>query len=168
MHRVVVPSRFGDFAIEGDRWAVTRLVLPGQGEEWKAARHRPDPVPACLHDAQVQLTDYLGGGRSGFDLPLRARGTAFQHQVWAGLAAVGYGQTVSYAEMAATINRPTAARAVGRAVGANPLPVFVPCHRVVAAGGGLGGYAGGRDLKAALLDLESGGARAGRRVAAVS
>lgn len=162
--RVVTPSRFGDFVIEGDRWAVTRVVLPGRLREDGAASSRPDRVPACLHDAHGQLSDYLQGRRESFDLPVRREGTPFQEQVWDQLEAIGFGETVTYSELGTAIGRPAGARAVGQALGANPLPVLLPCHRVVASGGPLGGYAGGPELKAALLELESGAAGGGRRL----
>ncbi|MFN3763308.1 MAG: methylated-DNA--[protein]-cysteine S-methyltransferase, partial [Anaerolineae bacterium] len=89
-----------------------------------------------------------------FDLPLDLRGTPFQRRVWEELRRVPYGQTVAYGELARRVGRPGAARAVGRAVGANPVPIIVPCHRVVGADGSLVGYGGGLEIKAALLRLE--------------
>jgi O-6-methylguanine DNA methyltransferase len=101
-----------------------------------------------------QILDYLEGKRSSFDLALDLRGTDFQRRVWEALLAIPYGQTRTYADVARTIREPTAVRAVGMANGANPCAIVVPCHRVVAAGGKLGGYGGGLPLKRHLLALE--------------
>jgi methylated-DNA-[protein]-cysteine S-methyltransferase len=150
---VAVPSALGGFLVEGDQQAVTRVVLPGQ--RGSAALLPAGEVPACLQDAARQLTEFLAGERADFDVFVRSCGTAFQELVWARLASIGYGETITYAELAAAVGHPAAARAVGQAVGANPLPVLVPCHRVVGSDGKLGGYAGGRDLKSSLLGLEA-------------
>lgn len=101
-----------------------------------------------------QILDYLEGKRSAFDLPLDLRGTDFQRRVWGALLAIPYGQTRTYADVARTIREPAAVRAVGTANGANPCAIVVPCHRVVATGGKLGGYGGGLPLKRRLLALE--------------
>ena len=109
---------------------------------------------SLLHEAQAQLTDYFAGRRTAFDLPLDLRGTDFQRAVWEALLAIPYGETRSYGDIAAAIGRPRAARPVGQAVGANPVGVIVPCHRVIGSDGRLTGYGGGLDLKRALLRLE--------------
>jgi methylated-DNA-[protein]-cysteine S-methyltransferase len=114
-----------------------------------------DPL---LLDAADQLRAYFAGGLREFDLPLAPHGTAFQRRVWAAVLAIPYGRTASYTEIAVEVCSPAARRAVGAANGRNPLPVIVPCHRVIGATGGLTGYGGGLDRKRALLDLE---ARAG-------
>jgi methylated-DNA-[protein]-cysteine S-methyltransferase len=101
-----------------------------------------------------QIREYLEGKRTDFDLPLDLRGTAFQLAVWAILREIPYGETRSYAEVARMVGRPSAVRAVGAANGANPLALVIPCHRVIASDGRLGGYAGGLDLKARLLAME--------------
>jgi O-6-methylguanine DNA methyltransferase len=101
-----------------------------------------------------QVCEYLAGKRRDFDLHLDVRGTEFQRTVWDELCRIPFGVTRSYAEVAREIGRPTAVRAVGTANGANPLPLVVPCHRVVATGGKLGGYGGGLDLKRRLLAME--------------
>jgi O-6-methylguanine DNA methyltransferase len=101
-----------------------------------------------------QILDYLEGKRSAFELSLDLRGTEFQRRVWEALLAIPYGQTRSYADVARTIREPAAVRAVGTANGANPCAIVVPCHRVVATGGKLGGYGGGLPLKRRLLALE--------------
>jgi O-6-methylguanine DNA methyltransferase len=101
-----------------------------------------------------QVLEYLDGKRSEFALPLDLRGTEFQRRVWDALLEIPYGQTRSYAEVARAIGEPAAVRAVGSANGANPCALVVPCHRVVASGGKLGGYGGGLPLKRRLLALE--------------
>jgi methylated-DNA-[protein]-cysteine S-methyltransferase len=103
----------------------------------------------------TQLREYFAGERTAFDLPLNARGNAFEQRVWAELARIPYGETASYAEIARRIGRPGAARAVGHANGRNPIAIVVPCHRVIGSDGSLTGYAGGLDAKRALLALEA-------------
>jgi O-6-methylguanine DNA methyltransferase len=104
--------------------------------------------------ALAELEAYLCGRLQAFGTPMELRGTPFQRNVWVKVAAIPYGTTVTYGDIAASVGRPKAVRAVGVANGANPLPVFVPCHRVVGADGGLRGYGGGLELKSALLQLE--------------
>ncbi|EFQ83559.1 6-O-methylguanine DNA methyltransferase, DNA binding domain protein [Aeromicrobium marinum DSM 15272] len=114
-----------------------------------------DPV---LDDAERQLTEYFAGERTGFDLPLAQDGTEFQRKVWSELQTIGYGQTATYGEIARRLGYTAGiSRAVGAANGANPLPVVVPCHRVIGADGTLTGYAGGVERKRILLSLEQPG-----------
>jgi methylated-DNA-[protein]-cysteine S-methyltransferase len=101
-----------------------------------------------------QLQQYFDGERRSFDLPLGAQGTAFQQSVWRELQCIPYGQTISYGELARRIGKPLASRAVGLANGANPLPIIVPCHRVIGADGSLTGFGGGLPIKRQLLALE--------------
>lgn len=115
----------------------------------------PPPQDVALRAAE-QLDAYLAGERADFDLPLAPDGSDFELAVWQRLCAIQYGDTVSYGELAAELGRPGAARAVGRANGRNPLWIVIPCHRVIGADGSLTGYAGGTDVKRALLELESG------------
>ncbi len=107
-----------------------------------------------LEQARRQLAEYFAGDRTGFELPLRARGTGFQERVWAALAGIPYGRTRSYREIAAAIGRPESVRAVGAANGRNQLPIVVPCHRVIGADGSLTGYGGGIATKRWLLRHE--------------
>ena len=111
-----------------------------------------------LWRVEAQLSEYFAGTRDGFDLPIDMPGSPFQERVWAELQQIPYGQTVSYRALAERVDAGAAFRAVGRANGSNRLALIVPCHRVVAAHGGLGGYGGGLEAKRWLLDLE---ARAG-------
>ena len=124
--------------------------------------HKPFPtydlgplVDDALPAASAQLTEYFDGGRLSFDLPLAPVGTAFQHSVWDLIAAIPFGETRTYGELATALGRPSGARAVGTATGRNPISIVVPCHRVVGATGTLTGYAGGVERKAFLLDHES-------------
>jgi methylated-DNA-[protein]-cysteine S-methyltransferase len=132
------------------------------GVWFEGQRHLPDhsnwPEQAdhpVLRQAQVQLAEYFAGDRSSFDLPLDLQGgTAFQRSVWDALLAIPRGGTTSYGILSRSIGQPAAVRAVGAAVGRNPLSIVVPCHRVVGADGSLTGYAGGLERKTALLRLE--------------
>ena len=112
------------------------------------------PETALHKKAFSQLTEYFSGKRESFDLPLELRGTDFQKQVWRELMTIPYGNTASYGEIARRIGRPKACRAVGGANHNNHLLIVVPCHRVIAADGSLGGFGCGLDIKAQLLDLE--------------
>lgn len=118
------------------------------GADWQAAPH------PLLDEAGRQLAEYFAGQRRQFDLPLAPRGTAFQLEVWQALAVIPYGQTWSYAQLAAHVGRPMAFRAVGGANGRNPLPIVLPCHRVIGADGSLTGFGGGLPIKQFLLSLE--------------
>lgn len=133
-------------ALVWDKQALKRIGVPS----WKEG-----PTCALLEKAERQLLEYLEGKRSRFDLPLEFQGTAFQKRVWAELGKIPYGRTWSYQELARRVGSPKAVRAVGSANGKNPVCIFVPCHRVVRATGKMGGYTGGIDKKAFLLDLEA-------------
>jgi methylated-DNA-[protein]-cysteine S-methyltransferase len=109
---------------------------------------------ALLARTRAQLGEYFAGRRTGFDLPLGPRGTEFQRKVWTTLAGIPYGETISYAQLAARVGKPTAMRAVGAANGRNPLPIMLPCHRVIGADGSLTGFGGGLPTKQFLLQLE--------------
>ena len=110
---------------------------------------------AILGRTREQLDEYFAGTRSQFDLPLDLAGTDFQRSVWKGLCAIGFGETISYGELARRIGNPKAVRAVGLANGRNPVSIVVPCHRVIGADGSMTGYGGGLDRKRYLLALES-------------
>jgi methylated-DNA-[protein]-cysteine S-methyltransferase len=115
------------------------------------------PETVLERQAAAELEEYLAGRRTEFTVPLGPKGTAFDHRVWDAVAAIPYGETVTYGEIARAIGNPNGARAVGTANGRNPVPIIIPCHRVVATGGKLGGYGGGLPLKRRLLDLETTG-----------
>ncbi len=119
----------------------------------ETAMHRPDDP--LLKRARAQLTEYLDGKRRSFDLKLDLRVTGFRRRVLDEVARIPYGEVATYGEVARKVGNPKAARAVGGAVGANPIGLIIPCHRVVAAGGKLGGFGGGLALKKKLLKLET-------------
>ena len=109
---------------------------------------------SVLTTATLQLKEYFAGERSEFDLPLNAAGTDFQHSVWTALTRIPCGELRSYSDIAREIDRPKAVRAVGAANGRNPIPIIVPCHRVIGSDGSLTGFAGGLEIKKKLLMLE--------------
>lgn len=129
---------------------------------FEGQRHLPDtsgwphaPGHPVLLQAIAQLSDYFAGRRTAFDLPLDLQGgTAFQQSVWKALVAIPRGSTTSYGALSERVGRPSAVRAVGAAVGRNPVSIIVPCHRVLGRDGSLTGYAGGLERKSALLGLE--------------
>lgn len=154
----VVASPIGDLRVGVSGAHVTRIEfspfdpMPESGETQVAAADE-----RVLDAAQQQLAEYFAGQRSDFDLPLAPAGTTFQHQVWDQLVLLGHGETATYAQIAHRLGRTNAAsRAVGLANGRNPIPVVIPCHRVIGADGTLTGYAGGLERKRILLDLERG------------
>jgi methylated-DNA-[protein]-cysteine S-methyltransferase len=145
---------------------VGRLLLAGDGESLiqvcfqsgprplaPHGRWRADPAP--FRAAVAQLEEYFAGKRRSFELPLAPRGTEFQRRVWRALIEIPYARTESYGELARRIGKPSASRAVGLANGANPLPIIVPCHRVIGADGSLTGFGGGLPIKRKLLALEA-------------
>lgn len=123
-------------------------------------RHHPKPDPewieddALLKETMRQLRSYFAGKLEAFDLPLAPEGTPFQLDVWRRLCEIPYGQTTSYGELARRIGNPNASRAVGLANGSNPIPIIIPCHRVIGSNGKLTGYGGGLPIKEKLLALE--------------
>ncbi|WP_420428741.1 methylated-DNA--[protein]-cysteine S-methyltransferase [Algiphilus sp.] len=133
-----------------DETALTELHFCTEPEA-RAARAPRQPMERALSD---QLAAYFAGDRIAFDLPLAPKGSAFAMAVWQALLRIPYGQTAAYADIATAVGQPKAARAVGRANGANPICILIPCHRVVRSGGAIGGYGGGVERKRALLDIE--------------
>lgn len=119
-----------------------------RGDDWREGGH------PLLRLAEKQLREYFAGTRRDFDLPLAPRGTPFQRDVWQALASIPYGETVSYGQLAGRVGRPSASRAVGAANSRNPLPILLPCHRVIGANGALTGFGGGLPAKQFLLELE--------------
>ena len=144
------------------RVRLARTACGLAGLWFEGQRHHPGELPAphvgddqLLHEAAAQLQCYFASTLARFDLPLDLFGTPFQRTVWQALLRIPAGRTSSYGELAHVIGKPAAARAVGAAVGRNPVSVVVPCHRVLGAGGALTGYAGGLERKRALLALEA-------------
>ena len=140
---------FGEMALGEEDGAIVRLYLPNT----PVPRLMPHETP-LLAEGRRQLLEYLAGERRVFDLPLAPRGTPFQQRVWAALRDIPYGQTQSYRDIAFLVGCPRGFRAVGMACNRNPIPIFIPCHRVVGAKGALTGYAGGVELKQRLLEHE--------------
>ena len=141
---------------------IGRLVLESDGDvligvrlpnERRQGRRDVDDVPPVLKETASQLDEYFAGERTEFELPMELDGTAFQREVWTELTRIPYGETISYGELARRVGRPNGPRAVGQANGRNPIPIIVPCHRVLASNG-IGGYGGGLRVKRALLELE--------------
>jgi methylated-DNA-[protein]-cysteine S-methyltransferase len=150
----IMNSPVGPLSIAGDE-AGLHFILFGTGK--RAARPDPDWQEAecsVVHETIRQLEAYFDRKLSRFDLPLRPQGTAFQLAVWRELENIPYGEVISYGELATRIGRPQASRAVGAANGSNPIPIVVPCHRVIGSNGKLTGYGGGLPIKEALLELE--------------
>jgi methylated-DNA-[protein]-cysteine S-methyltransferase len=144
---------------------IGRLLLAGDGQRlsligFPRGKGLVTPRPHWRRDddafgrVKEQLQEYFDGTRREFDLPLDLRGTGFQLTVWCELARIPYGETISYGELARRIGEPTASRAVGAANGANPIPIVIPCHRVIGANGSLTGFGGGIETKKWLLALE--------------
>lgn len=139
----------GPMALAAEGGVITRLYLPNAPRPCLPARETP-----LLARGRAELLEYLAGMRRSFDLPLAPQGTPFQKKVWAALADIPWGQTRSYRDIALAAGCPRGFRAVGMANRRNPIPILLPCHRVIGAGGSLTGYAGGLALKRALLELE--------------
>lgn len=141
------------------------LLLTGQKKlesiVFPKSKNRQKPPPdwtsneKFFHPVIDQLDAYFKGRRFEFDVPLELKGTKFQKRVWKELAKIPYGVTISYGELARRIGNPKASRAVGMANGKNPIPIIIPCHRVIGKNGTLTGFGGGLDVKQALLDLET-------------
>ena len=154
MYYCYVESPIGELMLAGDDDALTMIGFP------KGAMRR-DPEGDWIYNEQPfaeatrQLAEYFAGERHEFDLPLRLNGTEFQLLVLEELQRIPYGETTSYGNIAERIGRPKAVRAVGAANGRNPIPIIVPCHRVIGSGGALTGFGGGLDTKEALLRLEA-------------
>ena len=147
--RLTVRTPIGEITLVERGDAIGELRLPGENVPEAAEEETP-----LLRKAAQELQEYFAGTRTEFDLPLAPLGTEFQTLVWNTLVRVPYGATVSYGGLAAACGKPRAARAVGMANNRNPLPILIPCHRVIGANGKLVGYGGGLPIKAALLKLE--------------
>jgi O-6-methylguanine DNA methyltransferase len=161
MHTAYITTPVGVFQAQFTSRGLAGLDLP-TGRRVASRKTTDAPLPPVTQrwrrEVERALLAVLAGRPPSKALPLDLSvGTPFQQQVWATLAAIPCGQTRTYSQIAAAIGRPTAVRAVGQACGANPIPVFIPCHRVLAAHGGLGGFSAGRKWKRLLLDCERGG-----------
>jgi methylated-DNA-[protein]-cysteine S-methyltransferase len=145
----IEPTPIGPLRLVGNGQALTEL-------DWSSETLSLPDEDAVLDEAARQLRAYFGGKLQRFDLPLAPRGTPFQLAVWNALRGLPYGQTTTYAVLAASIGHPGKARAVGHANGRNPISIIIPCHRLIGANGHLTGYGGGLGRKRWLLDLEAG------------
>ena len=153
-------TMIGPLLIAGDQEALRSIYFAVKGRPQKPEPGWIESRQGVVAETAAQLREYFAGRRTEFDLPIETEGTAFQKRVWKGLQAIPYGETISYVELARRIGNPKAMRAVGSANGRNQIPIVIPCHRVIAADGTLGGFGGGLDVKQRLLDLESRGHRA--------
>lgn len=148
--RLTIASPVGPLLLVADGRALLEIRFGG-GRSDDVSSERET---ALLRETHTQLDAYFAGSLREFDLPLAPRGTQFQLRVWRALLEIPYGETWSYADVARRLDSPTATRAVGAANGRNPLPIVVPCHRVIGADGSLTGYGGGLEIKRSLLRLE--------------
>lgn len=154
IHYRHIASPVGPLLLVADDQAMRVIEFENPRHPYKRAPDWQEGDNAVLRAAQRQLREYFDGERTQFDLPLAPQGTEFQRQVWHTLAGIGFGKTISYAELARRVGKPTAMRAVGASNGRNPLPIVLPCHRVIGADGSLTGFGGGLPTKQFLLELE--------------
>lgn len=152
---VVTDSPIGRIAVGSTEKGVSHLEILADADSRKAFSNS-DRARAISDQACEQLNEYFQGKRKAFDLPLDLMGTDFQRLIWSKLLKIPFGVTRSYGEVAQSVSKPLAARAVGGAVGSNPVPIIVPCHRVMGSSGKLTGYSatGGLETKSKLLNLE--------------
>ena len=141
-----VPTQFGNLTLTEEDGAITRLDWTRVGQQDRSS---------LLDRAAEQLAAYAAGDLEDFDLPLRVAGTDFQRDVCAAMSAIPFGYTRTYGEIASQLGKPTASRAVGAANGRNPIPLIIPCHRVVGSQGKLTGFAHGLEIKQQLIEWES-------------
>ncbi len=150
-----IKSPIGVLTLLADDQCLVSILWPGEvflgDKNIKFVNAKNNPV---LMETEIQLTEYFKGKRKVFDLPIEFNGTDFQNKVWKNLVKIPYGTVNSYLDIAKKIKQPKACRAVGAANGRNPLPIVVPCHRVIGSSGKLTGFAGGLKSKSILLDLE--------------
>lgn len=150
----------GTMRVASTEQGVCRIDLPGEHDDFFPWLHRIFGEENLVENRDAnravtrELDEYFAGNRKEFTVPMDIRGTAFQTDVWAELRKIPYGQTSTYKRIAEAVGNPKACRAVGGANHCNPLPIIIPCHRVIGEGGGLVGFGGGLDLKVRLLDLE--------------
>lgn len=149
MDLILFDTPLGRMGLAEEEGAIIRLYLPGEGVPLLLDRET-----SLLAKAKGQLMEYFAGGRKCFDLPLNHCGTPFRETVWRALTEIPYGRTITYGQLAANIGKPKAVRAVGGANHHNPIPIIIPCHRVIGSDGSLTGYGGGVELKEKLLELE--------------
>ena len=149
MWHAYAPAPIGDLLLVADEEGLVRIEF-SKGVRTGFSRSESGRLKPAL----TQIAEFFDGRRKSFDVKLALRGTPFQLEVWRTLLRIPYGETRTYAEIARSIGRPAATRAVGAANGANPIPIIVPCHRVIGSNGSLTGFGGGIDVKRWLLDFE--------------
>lgn len=155
LFRAALQTPFGQMQIAVDEAGVlAEAWLPNRGPAFSAQRDIPQAAREGIRDVCAQLTEYLAGKRRAFDLRFAPQGSPFEQSVWKRLCEIPYGTTTSYGAIAAEMELLNGARAVGRANGSNPIPIIIPCHRVIGSNGRLTGYGGGLPLKRALLEME--------------
>ena len=150
MYAAMMNTALGSLLIKASNTAITQIHFMQDN----------DPVPELLGNSVTEqcigeLAEYFAGERKTFDIAIQPKGSAFQEKVWKALLQVPYGETRSYGELAQAIEQPKAARAIGMANNRNPIPIIIPCHRIIASDGKLTGYSGGLDNKRYLLALET-------------
>ena len=157
----VMDSSIGKLVIASTDHGLVRILLPREGGfDFMSSLHKAYPDATLIEDqgknqnVMNQLREYFDGNRTGFSLSLELRGTEFQKSVWKAVAQVPYGQTRSYGEIAQEVGRPKAFRAVGNANRMNPIPIVIPCHRIIGSDGSMTGFGGGIPLKIKLLKIE--------------
>ncbi len=154
IHTTLIDSPVGPLFLAASNEGLHAIEFRDNKHPVKRSAHWREGDNAVLRKAHEQLDEYFAGKRHTFDLPLSPAGTEFQVKVWTTLASIPYGETISYAQLATRIGKPSAMRAVGAANGRNPLPIVLPCHRVIGADGALTGFGGGLPTKQFLLKLE--------------
>ena len=135
---------------DGNILTQCKWILSGSSLHHSHIEHKNEVIETAIS----QISEYLEGNRKKFNIPLRLEGTEFRMKVWNEMRRIPYGETITYKELARRIGSPDACRAVANACGANPFPILIPCHRVIASGGKTGGYTGGLDIKLRLLEIE--------------
>ena len=150
-----ISTPVGRLRLAGDESGLRSISFENRFDPAALANRPPRPEEP-FREAIAQLNAYFAGKLRRFDLPLAPEGTPFQREVWSALTAIPYGETLSYGELARRLGRPAASRAVGAANGQNPIPIVIPCHRVIGADGSLTGFGGGLAIKRRLLDFEAG------------
>jgi len=149
-----VQTSLGKVTLFADARGLTGIVLPGTDRKELSSWYPDGGRNPILDEAARQIREYLDGSRTDFSLPVAVGGTPFQLRVWEAIRRIPYGRTMSYSDIALRLGHRNKARAVGGAANANPLPLIIPCHRVIGANGSLTGFAGGLTMKKKLLQLE--------------
>jgi methylated-DNA-[protein]-cysteine S-methyltransferase len=157
-HYCEISTPVGRLRLAGDEEGLRGISFQNRFRPAEIAED-PELARKPFREVIAQLEGYFVRQRFSFDLPLVPEGTPFQREVWSALLAIPYGETVSYSELARRLGRSNASRAVGAANGRNPIPIIIPCHRVIGADGSLTGFGGGLPIKRRLLELEAGGPR---------